>query len=172
MINTTQTREKKRRGLGSVLGHFGGKAISKSELLSTAPVIVDFPATMNESLLQILNRFIARAISFDVQIDAFTVCQSTLLTEDEKQFVETSYDAILCTLQQALLCRELFDVSAAKLKEFSFDIAERQGVIGETETDENQIYFDAVCDVSKRWFTELLAGNYERLKEEALAIAA
>jgi hypothetical protein len=140
----------------------------------------------------VLNQFIADGITFDVSADDFQVIDNNQkLKVSDKEFLELNNAAILCTLQQSLLMKHLFNHSPEQFEDFAFEIQEREAIFSEvstkppltkadktpleirqrepffsevptktalTTTDKTpfEIYFEAVKDVTRKWFAELL----------------
>jgi hypothetical protein len=134
--------------------------------------LLDFKA---EKLHEVLNRFIFAGVTFDVCADDFQIIDNAgILKTSDKQFLELNSAAILCTLQQSLLMKHLFNHSPEQLEDFAFEITEREAIFSEesletqvTKGDKTrfEIYFEAVKSTTRKWFAELL-------KEKDIARAA
>ncbi len=104
-----------------------------------------------------LNRFIENGVAFDVSDDDFQVIDNNQkLKLSDKQFLELNNAAILCHLQQSLLVKHLFNHSPEQFEDFAFEIREREAIMTGGESETFLIYCEAVKDVSKNWFTDLL----------------
>jgi len=109
---------------------------------------------------QILNRFIADGVSFEVSADDFqTIDEAQFLKTSDKEFLKLNAAAILCQLQQSLLMKHLFNHSRERFEDFCFEITERECLNSPlTITDKTrfEIYFEAVKSTTRKWFAELL----------------
>jgi hypothetical protein len=120
----------------------------------------------SEKLHEILNRFIFAGVSFDVSTDDFQIVDNAgILKTSDREFLELNYSIILCTLQQSLLMKHLFNHSPEQFEDFAFEIREREAIFSEdclnsqvTKGDKTrfEIYFRAVESVTRKWFDELL----------------
>lgn len=109
---------------------------------------------------EILNAFIERGITFDVSADDFQVIDThQILKTSDKEFLKLNGALILCHLQQSLLMKHLFSHSPEQFEDFAFEIAERECLMSPlriTDKTRFEIYLEAVKDVTKKWFAELL----------------
>jgi len=113
--------------------------------------------TKSEKLHEILNRFIADGITFDVSADDFqTVDPAQRLNTSDAEFLKLNGAAILCHLQQSLLVKHLFSHSTEQFEDFAFEIAEREAIMTGDGRESFSIHCEAVKDVTKKWFAELL----------------
>ncbi|MEJ7862894.1 MAG: hypothetical protein WKF90_14780 [Pyrinomonadaceae bacterium] len=117
----------------------------------------DFKA---EKFHEVLNRFIADGITFDVSADDFqTIDPAQILKTSDKEFLELNGAAILCQLQQSLLVKHLFNHSPEQFEDFAFEITERECLslpLRITDKTPFEIYFEAIKDTTKKWFADLL----------------
>lgn len=82
------------------------------------------------------------------------------MTESERRYLIAHESEVLCTLHQILLMKYLFCDSAELLEKFALDIYERESVIAEeTGFYTYETYFQAVCEVARKWFAVLLDFN-------------
>jgi len=118
----------------------------------------DDPARFEaDTFHEILNRFIADGITFDVSADDFqTTGGAQILKTSDREFLKLNGAAILCQLQQSLLMKHLFNQSPERLEDFAFEITERESLLTITAKTPFEIYLFAVKDVTKKWFAELL----------------
>ena len=109
---------------------------------------------------EILNRFIADGITFDVSADDFqTVDGAQILKTSDRDFLKLNGAAILCHLQQSLLMKHLFNHSPEQFEDFAFEIRERECLISPlriTDKTRFEIYLEAVKSTTRKWFAELL----------------
>jgi hypothetical protein len=125
--------------------------------------LLDFKA---EKLHEILNRFIFAGVTFDVSTDDFQIIDNAgILKTSDREFLELNYSIIICTLQQSLLMKHLFNHSPEQFEDFAFEIREREAIISEeclntplriTAKTRFEIYFQAVKTTTRKWFDELL----------------
>ncbi len=105
----------------------------------------------------ILNRFIAAGITFDVSADDFIfIDPAQTLKLSDMEFLKLNGAAVLCQLQQSLLMKHLFNHSPGRFEDFAFEIRERESLLTITAKTQVEICFEAVKDVTKKWFAELL----------------
>ncbi|HXG84824.1 MAG TPA: hypothetical protein VNI84_12445 [Pyrinomonadaceae bacterium] len=108
----------------------------------------------------VLNRLIADGITFEVSADDFqTIDGAQRLKASDKEFLKLNGAAILCTLQQSLLMKHLFNHSPERFDDFVFEITERECLnspLRITDKTRFEIYFDAVKSTTRKWFAELL----------------
>jgi hypothetical protein len=114
----------------------------------------------SEKLHEILNRFIANGITFDVSTDDFQIVDNAkILKTSDREFLELNYSIILCQLQQSLLMKHLFNVSPERFEDFAFEITERECLnspLRITAETRFEIYFEAVKSTTRKWFADLL----------------
>ncbi len=146
MMATTTIREKKKRGLVSLMNQF-------SLEVKTNPATVEvLPGRQSVSFTERLNAMIAAGASFDVATDDFQIFGAENLTETEKQFLTVNQPFVLCTLQQALLMKYLpIDL----IPDFIFEVKERAAIV-EDGADSTDTPFEIVRDVTKEWFADVL----------------
>lgn len=96
------------------------------------------------NLIERLNRMIALGTSFDVAADDFQIVHDELLQEEERKFLTVNKIAVLCTLQQALLMKHLFQPQPDLLTNFIAKVNERDA------------RFEDVCEITTKWFARLL----------------
>jgi hypothetical protein len=109
------------------------------------------------SISQKLDAMIEAGASFDVAEDNFEVVGGEWLTELQRQYLIANEREALCTLHQRLLLKYWFYDSPELLERFAFDIYEREAILGEeNELYTDEIYFQAVCITSRKWFGKLL----------------
>lgn len=113
------------------------------------------------SLVERLNLIIKRGVAFDVGKDGFEIDLPELLTESEKKILLVEKKSILCTLQQGFLKKHLFDHSESMLTQFILEVEKKQKVFADGKIeDEENIYFKAVSEVTKKWFGHYLNDNW------------
>lgn len=144
MTTATLTREKKKRGLSSLINQFavipGGEQQIKLN-----------PAS--ENLTNKLNRMIGVGASFDVGVDSFQVFSSGGIGDADKQFLTFKKPFVLCVLQQALLMKYLpLDL----IPDYCFEVKERIAILSGGGGPSGELYFEIVRDVTKEWFVDLL----------------
>jgi hypothetical protein len=125
--------------------------------------LADFKA---DKLHEVLNRFIAGGITFDVAADDFLFIDTAqTLKLSDMEFLKLNHSIVLCTLQQSLLMKHLFNQSPERFEDFAFEVRECEAIFSEdcletplTKADKTryEIYFEAVKCVTRRWFNELL----------------
>jgi hypothetical protein len=125
----------------------------------------------SEKLHEILNRFIANGITFDVSTDDFQIVDNAkILKTSDREFLELNYSIILCQLQQSLLMKNLFNHSPEQFEDFCFEIAEREAINSEeclntqlriTAETRFEIYFEAVKSTTRKWFADLLGEDLD-----------
>ncbi len=71
---------------------------------------------------------------------------------DERENLQKAAGAILCYLHQAALNHFLFKPFPETLAGFEFEVIERQGIIAETETPDNQTEYLAARQTAYFWF--------------------
>jgi hypothetical protein len=105
----------------------------------------------------VLNRFIADGITFEVSADDFqAIDPAQRLKASDKEFLKLNGAAILCHLQQSLLMKHLFNHSPEQFEDFAFEIREREAIMTGDGRESFSIHCEAVKDVTKKWFAELL----------------
>jgi hypothetical protein len=114
----------------------------------------------------VLNRFIENGVAFDVSSDDFLFIDTAqTLKLSDMEFLKLNHSIVLCTLQQSLLVKHLFNHSPEQFEDFAFEIQERESIFSEeclnsplTKTDKTpfEIYFAVVKEVTRRWFADLL----------------
>lgn len=110
-----------------------------------------------KKLREVLNRFIAAGVTFDVSADDFIfIDPAQTLKLSDMQFLKLNGAAVLCQLQQSLLMKHLFNHSPGRFEDFAFEIRERESLLTITAKTSFEIYFEAVKDVTKKWFADLL----------------
>ncbi len=110
----------------------------------------------SESLTQLLDRMIEAGASFDVNANSFQLLGGENLRQSDKDFLSVNKSAVLCILQQSLLVKHLFSHSPAQFEDFDFEIKERESLLSITDKTPFLIYEEAVKDVTKKWFADLL----------------
>ncbi|MEO8073746.1 MAG: hypothetical protein ABI891_15315 [Acidobacteriota bacterium] len=114
-----------------------------------------------ERFYEVLNRFIEKGITFDVSENDFQVIDArNVLKISDREFLKLNDAAILCQLQQSLLMKHLFNHSPERLCDFAFEITERETLLTITAKTSFEIYFEAVKQVTRIWFADLLK-NYD-----------
>jgi hypothetical protein len=107
-----------------------------------------------------LNGFIENGIVFDVSADDFRfIDKEQNLKLSDMEFLKLNEAAVLCHLQQSLLMKHLFSHSPEQFEDFAFEITERECLnspLRITDKTRFEIYFEAVKDVTKKWFADLL----------------
>lgn len=112
----------------------------------------------SEKLHEILNRFIADGVRFEVSDDGFQIIDSNQnLKASDKEFLKLNDAAILCQLQQSLLTKHLFSLSPELIEDFAFEIEEREALMAINNDESFPSQSEAVRDVSKNWFNYLLS---------------
>lgn len=129
----------------------------------------DLAQFKTDKLHEVLNRFIAGGITFDVSADDFLfVDTAQTLKLSDMEFLKLNGAAILCQLQQSLLMKHLFNHSPEQFEDFAFEVREREAIFSEdslettlTITDKTpfKIYCEAVKSTTRKWFVELLKEN-------------
>ena len=110
-----------------------------------------------ESIVHKLDAMIEAGAAFDVAEHNFAVVGGELLTEQQRQYLITNENEVLCTLHQSLLMKHWFNDSPELLERFAFDIYEREAILGEeNELYTDEIYFQAVKQVTAKWFGNIL----------------
>jgi hypothetical protein len=119
-----------------------------------------------DKLYEVLNKFIADGITFDVAAaDFLFIDTAQTLKLSDMEFLKLNHSIVLCTLQQSLLMKHLFSHSPEQFEDFAFEIRESEAIFSEdcletplTKADKTpfEIYCEAVKDVTKKWFSELL----------------
>ncbi len=99
---------------------------------------------------------IEESTNFDVGTDSFELCGSDHLQQLDGDFLILNKPVVLCTLQQSLLVKHLFNGSPDKLEDFSFEIYEREAITCEDGEQSETIHCEAVKQVTNKWFTYLL----------------
>jgi len=146
MMTATTTREKKKRGLVSLMNQFS------LEVKTSSATVEVLPGRQSVSFTERLNAMIAAGASFNVSIDDFQICGAENLTETEKQFLTVNKPLVLCTLQQSLLMKYLpIDL----IPDFIFEVKERTAIV-EDGADSTDTPFEIVRDVTREWFADLL----------------
>ena len=114
--------------------------------------------TEDPSLVAILNEMVNSGAKFEVGEDEFQVINAGSLSQLDRDFLKINNQGVLCTLQQALLVQHLFSNSQQSLSNFASEIAEREKSLAATvaHANLNDIHFQAVCEVTRRWYSELL----------------
>jgi hypothetical protein len=106
----------------------------------------------SEKLHETLNRFITDGITFDVSADDFQMIDpAERLKASDKEFLKLNGAAILCTLQQALLMKQL---SLDDLRMFKDEINERTAILSDGAKISPP--FEIIAEVSREWFADLL----------------
>jgi hypothetical protein len=83
----------------------------------------------------VLNRLIENGVVFDVSTDDFkTIDSNKKLKKGDIELFELNYTSILCTLQQSLLMKHLFNHSPEQFEDFAFEIQERESFFSEVPT--------------------------------------
>ena len=95
-----------------------------------------------------LNRMIAAGVKFEVSADDF---QTFGASERETAFLRDNQAEVLCTLQQGLLQKHLFQHTPEKLEVFTVEVYERSAIISEGKPG---TLFEAVCEVTSNWITK------------------
>ncbi len=72
------------------------------------------------------------------------------------EFLELNKAVVLSYLQQSALMKHLFSHSPFLLADFAFEIKERESLLSITTKTPFEIYCEAVMDVTKKWFADLL----------------
>lgn len=107
-----------------------------------------------------LNGFIENGIVFDVSADDFRfIDKEQNLKLSDMEFLKLNEAAVLCHLQQSILMKHLFSHSPDQFEDFGFEVLERECLnspLRITDKTRFEIYCEAVKDVTKKWFTELL----------------
>ncbi len=102
------------------------------------------PPTLTEKL----NRLISQGVKFEVSAGNF---QAFGASERENAFLQADKAAVLCTLQQGFLQKELFRHSPDLLKDFETEVHERSAIMSDGEPG---THFQAVCEVTREWISE------------------
>jgi len=146
MMTATTTREKKNRGLVSLMNQF-------SLEVKTNPATVEvLPGRQSVSFTERLNAMIAEGVSFDVSADSFQVVGADYLTNPQKHFLTANKESVMCVLQQSLLMKYLpIDL----IPDFIFEVKERAAIV-EDGADSTDTPFEIVRDVTREWFADLL----------------
>jgi hypothetical protein len=117
--------------------------------LKTSDDLAQFEA---DTFHEVLNRFIADGITFDVSADDFqTIDPAERLKASDKEFLKLNGAAILCTLQQALLMKQL---SLDDLQMFKDEINERTAILSDGAKISPP--FEIIAEFSREWFADLL----------------
>ncbi len=108
-------------------------------------------------LLERLNRMIADGIKFEISADGFqTIDPANALKTSDREFLKLNAATFLCELQQSFLMKHLFSRSPEQFEDFACAIAEREAIMTGDGRESFPTHCEAVKDVSKNWFTELL----------------
>jgi hypothetical protein len=179
----TITQAKPKKKLSAFFDQFidtGSRTTGESEthqkLVSSVNVsgqLVDTPKNNNElaeikaeKFHDVLNRFIEAGVAFDVSSDDFLFIDTAqTLKLSDMEFLKLNHSIVLCTLQQSLLVKHLFNHSPEQFEDFAFEIREREAIFSEVSTNSAltklaktpfEIYCEAVKCVTRRWFADLL----------------
>ncbi len=113
--------------------------------------------TESMGITERLSTMIERGTVFDVGLQRFEITGADCLNTSERDFLSINKDSILCTLQQSLLLKHLFNKSDYLFSDFAFEIAEREMIMSESvAVSSYEIYFEAVKEVTAKWFVQLL----------------
>lgn len=134
------------------LDSFFARVLSNVDYSQTAPEAIREAETM--SLIDTLNQMVGRGASFDVGADKFNTFGT--VSQPDKDFLSINRESILCTLQQSLLMKHLFSHSQSSFSDFAFEIAERESHLTEQGKVSIEAHFEAVREVTQKWFTGLL----------------
>ncbi len=137
-MTTTTIREKKKRGLVSLMNQFS------LEVKTSSATVEVLPGRQSVSFTERLNAMIAAGASFNVSIDDFQICGAGNLSEAEKEFLTVNKISVLCTLQQGLLVKHLFSQKPELRQTFV------------TKVEERGADFEAVREITAKWFARLL----------------
>lgn len=123
-----------------------------------APKTNDDLARLKDDMFhEVLNGFIKSGITFEVSADDFqTIDRGQILRASDREFIQLNNAAILCYLQQSALMKHLFDHSPEQFEDFAFEIIERESVLDVEGMISYELYFTAVCEITKKWFKNLL----------------
>ena len=111
-----------------------------------------------EKFHEVLNGFIEAGITFNVSADFFLVMNhKNILSRSDEDFLIFNAVTVLCHLQQSALMKHLFSHSPEQFEDFAFEIRERESLLTITAKTPFEIYFEAVKQVTKKWFANLLA---------------
>lgn len=105
-----------------------------------------------------LNSIALRGLWFEVSEDGFEVYGDGFLTTDEMDYLRINQAPTLCTLQQSLLMKYGFANRQDLFADYSFEIEERRAIMTDGAAG-HDCYFEAVADITRRWFAELLEAN-------------
>ena len=115
-----------------------------------------FDINEQPKFINVLNEFIERGTVFDVNINAYFVKNDEMLSNFDRRFLIQYADKVLCILQQALLTKEIFNPEPILLKDYRFEISEREILMsGNAEEIPNEIHEKAVIEVTKSWFAAI-----------------
>jgi hypothetical protein len=108
------------------------------------------------SLIDTLNQMIDAGAAFDVGAESFEPCGASL-SRAGQDFLSINKNAVLCTLQQSLLMKNLFSNSESSFSDFALEIAERESYLTEGGKVSIEAHFEAVREVTQKWFGNMLA---------------
>jgi hypothetical protein len=99
-----------------------------------------------------LNSMIRAGISFEVGATDFLIHRESKSTGADSEFLKTEKAVILCTLQQGLLTKILFNHSPELLSAFSVNVKELESILIEAGAEDSAAYYEAVRTVTAEWF--------------------
>ncbi|MET0753091.1 MAG: hypothetical protein ABWZ66_06945 [Pyrinomonadaceae bacterium] len=134
------------------LDSFFARVLSNVDYSQPKPEIIREAETV--SLISTLNRIVERGASFDVGADKFNTFGT--VKDSDKDFLSINRDSILCTLQQSLLMKHLFNHSKSSFSDFASEIAEGESHLTATGMISSEAHFEAVREITQKWFTRLL----------------
>jgi hypothetical protein len=112
----------------------------------------------SEKLTDILNDMIGAGVCFDVSENEFQILNAERLNQAAIDFLTVNRREVLCTLQQSLLVKHLFSHAEHSFEDFSDEAYEREGILTDGGKVSIEAHFEAVRDVTKKWFAGLLNG--------------
>jgi hypothetical protein len=128
------------------------------ESLKNNEKLADFKT---ESLHKVLNQFIEAGCTIIVSTHNFQVIDNNQnLKVSDRDFIELNRSIILCHFQQSLLMKHLFSHSPEQFEDFAFEIRERESLLTITAETPFEIYFEAVKQITRKWFEDLLNKSY------------
>ncbi len=148
MAIATETREKKKRGLASLLNLFS-EPNPGNQLMSLA--VITEPQT--RTLIEKLNSMIEAGVLFVVSINDFQVHGTEVLPVAKRDFLTVNKTFVLCALQQSLLMKYL---PKDLIPDYIFEVRERAAIQTSDDTNQSEIPFEIVRDITREWFADLL----------------
>ena len=133
---------------------FSGDILAAIGYSKSSPVVLR--ERQSERLADILNQMIEAGAWFDVAENEFQIINAERLRQSAIDFLKVNRRAALCVLQQSLLAKHLFSHAEHSLEDFAFEVEERESILTETGRVSFDAHFEAVREVTRKWFGDLL----------------